>query len=219
MSLAKDPELVTFKEIGLSISSQDLLLLGLWVVSTAKLQKVRHDVHSTTKDSRNFSFTRKTVPPLNYPDQRAPQRVIDLVSEIYDATQQRYSEFLGRPLSALPTRYAATAILHLAGDQETEGHLDYHPSANAYINVPSTGGHLYVAKTEQARTLEAVREDSHEVTPEPCTVALFDGSRFAHFVDAIPASATGFRAGINTSYWDPSRATSAQASHPRQTVQ
>jgi hypothetical protein len=219
MSLAKDPELVTFKEIGLSISRQDLLLLGLWTVSTAKLQKVKHDIHSTTKDIRDFSFTRKTIPPLNHPEQPAPQRITDLILEIYEATQERYSEYLERRLAPLCTRYAATGLLHLAGDQETEGHLDYHPSANAYINVPSAGGHLHVARTEQARTIEAVREDGYEVTPEPCTVALFEGSRFAHFVGSIPASATGFRAAVNTSFWDPSSVAGTQVSHPRQTVQ
>jgi hypothetical protein len=171
-------------------------------VSTAQLRIVKHDIHSTTMDARDFSYARKTAPPLHYPERPAPQRIADIVKDIYNATKERYSQYLARPLQPLLTRYAATATLQKPGDDASEGHTDYHPSVQSYIMVPSSGGHLFIARSARARSIELIRDNAYEIIPEPATVAMFDGSNYAHFVDGIPSGAFGVRAGVNTSFLD-----------------
>ena len=213
MTEFKQPKQLRFEEINLSISKHDRALLSFWIAHEAKLQRVTH-IHSTTKDSRDFSHLRKTFAPLHNGADTTPPRIADLISEMYEAAKEPTAAYLGVPLESLRTKYATAAHLYLPGDEAGEGHVDYYPSTNFYFDKPSEGGQLLIAGTDTPHSIEEIRANAYRVTPEPGTLVLFEGCLLPHFVEAIPTTATGFRSSINTTYFDGQKPT-IDYRHPR----
>ena len=210
------PEQISFEDIGITISEHDIALLSTWITLNATRKRNPHASFETLRDTRDYSYIRKFSALLNSVDARPPTRIESLTRELYEAAMEPFATYLGATLVPLQSRYAAAAHLYLPGDEPSEGHIDYYPSVNFYLKAPSKGGELLIAKSKYQSNLELIREDAYHVQPEPRTLILFSGTVLPHFVDRLPATAIGVRAGINATYWDGSR---PESTHTRWTQQ
>ena len=161
-----EPHILRPAEIGLSISQQEITRLGAWIARNSVHQRAPH-IHSTSRDSRDHSWLRKTKPLLVPSEFTPPEDVAGLVRDLYDALHEPMQQFIRAPLEKITTRYAASGHTHLPGDDAAEGHLDYYPSANFYTGRTNRGGKLLVAQTASPRSVEQIREEAYDVTPQP----------------------------------------------------
>jgi hypothetical protein len=196
-----EPELLALDELGVKIDDRRLSLLAAWVCQNASLMVLDH-THNTSRDGRPSSAIRKTTGLLNNGTATSDVEIVQTMKEIYLATAEYLTAYLGRAVTAWNTTYDAIGHMYLPGDGTSESHVDQKASATLFLEAPNTGGQLWIANNPCAQTIEEIMDDAVVLEPEPAYIAVFDGQVLPHFVYGVDAGAVGRRLSINMSLED-----------------
>jgi hypothetical protein len=197
MKSLHEPELYNAEEFG--ATAEILAALAAHVASNTEQVSLDHS-HGTSRDGRQDSLLRRTEGLLS-PTSGLEPGLQDQLKAIYGKLAVKLGSHLNKPVYQLPSSFAAVGHLYTPGDDTTEAHVDYYPSATLYMEVPSDGGQLIVATDPDVQTIwDIMSSEPWVVPPKVGHVALFDGQHLPHYVNEVPGHATGRRVSINFSF-------------------
>ena len=196
-----EPQLLALDELGVKIDESRLRLLAAWVCQNASLMVLDH-THNTSRDGRPSSAIRKTTGLLNNGTAINDIEIVETMKEIYLATAEYLTIYLGRAVTAWNTTYDAIGHMYLPGDGASESHIDQKASATLFLETPNTGGQLWIANNPHAQNIEEIMDNAVVLVPKPAHIAVFDGQVLPHFVCGVDPGAVGRRLSINMSLED-----------------